>query len=572
MAEEIRKEISKQIDRQIAQEMNKFTTSRQEKPWWKGGVIYQVYPRSYFDTKANGMGDLKGVVEKLDHIASLGVDALWLSPFFKSPMKDFGYDVSDYCHVDPSFGSLDDFKLLVKEAHQRNLKVIIDQILSHTSDEHPWFQMSRQDKKNEKADWYVWADPKEDGTPPNNWQSIFGGSAWAWHSAREQYYLHNFLKEQPDLNFHHPEVQQSLLETVEFWLKLGVDGFRLDTVNFYYHDKELRDNPPAKMKSKTSLAGNPYTHQSHVYDKSQKENLTFLKKLRKLLNQYGDTTLIGEVGDDERGLEIIADYTKDNDKLHMAYGFDFLGDKLTAEEFAERLNFFKEIIGDGWICWSFGNHDVARVVSRWATPEQLTDKVFRTRLAKMLIALLGALPGSICLYQGEELGLEEAVVAYEDLRDPFGITFYPKYVGRDGCRTPMVWTAEKNGGFSKAAKTWLPVYQKHLAWSVENQENDEDSILNFYRNFLTLRKKHKIWQSGEFKVVEASHPILVLEKSSVGFGLRSNLFVFNLAANEASYALPSSFRSHKEAILAHNATLAKEEIQLGAFGFLIAEF
>ncbi|MGA9434974.1 MAG: alpha-amylase family glycosyl hydrolase, partial [Roseobacter sp.] len=247
-----------------------------DKDWWRGAVIYQIYPRSFQDSNGDGIGDLIGIAQRMGYIASLGVDAIWISPFFTSPMKDFGYDVSDYCDVDPMFGTLADFDIVVETAHQHGLKVMIDLVLSHTSDQHPWFVESQSDRTNNKADWYVWSDPKPDGTPPNNWLSIFGGPAWQWDPGREQYYLHNFLVEQPDLNFHNEQVQNVLLSTTRFWLDRGVDGFRLDTINFYYADKDLRDNPALpKEKRNDNIAPsvNPYNHQEHVHSKNQPENL-----------------------------------------------------------------------------------------------------------------------------------------------------------------------------------------------------------------------------------------------------------------------------------------------------------
>ncbi len=288
--------------------------------WWRGGVIYQIYPRSYQDSNGDGVGDLPGITARLEHVAQLGADGIWLSPFFKSPMKDFGYDVSDYRDVDPMFGTLDDFRALVARAHELGLKVMIDQVLSHTSDQHPWFKESRSSRDNPKADWYVWADAKDDGNPPNNWLSIFGGSSWQWDTGRLQYYMHNFLSSQPDLNFHHPDVQQALLDDVRFWLELGVDGYRLDTANFYFHDRELRSNPgrgQPRADDPAVDAVNPYGWQRHLYDKSQPENLEFLRRLRALLDEYPHTTMVGEIGDDD-GLGRMAEYTSGGDKLHMA--------------------------------------------------------------------------------------------------------------------------------------------------------------------------------------------------------------------------------------------------------------
>ena len=323
------------------------------------------------------------------------------------------------------------------EVHRHGLKLIIDQVLSHSSDRHPWFVESRLDRENPKADWYVWADAKPDGTAPNNWLSVFGGPAWEWDSTRRQYYLHNFLASQPDLNFHNPDVQDALLEAVRFWLDRGVDGFRLDTVNYYFQDRWLRENPPvAESMAKTISETNPYLYQSHLFDKSQPENLDFLRRFRSLLDEYGARTSVGEVGDESRSLQTVAAYTEGGDKLHMCYTFDLLGPKFSAGHIRGCVEAFEKTVTDGWVCWAFSNHDVVRHVSRWTRPGDDPDAV-----AKFAIALLACLRGSICLYQGEELGLEEAEIAFEDLRDPYGIRFWPGFKGRDGCRTPMVWEA-----------------------------------------------------------------------------------------------------------------------------------
>ncbi len=282
-------------------------------PWWRGAVIYQIYPRSYLDANGDGVGDLPGIIERLDHIAALGVDAIWISPFFKSPMADFGYDIADYRDVDPLFGSLDDFDRLLAKAHGLGLKVMIDQVLSHTSIEHAWVRESRQDRSNPKADWYVWADPREDGTPPNNWLSLFGGGAWQWEPRREQYYLHNFLVDQPDLNFHHPDVQQATLDNVRFWLDRGVDGFRLDAINFCFHDAQLRDNPPKPADKRVGRGfspDNPYAYQYHYYNNTQPENLPFLERLRALLDEYPGAVSLGEISSED-SLATTAEYTRD---------------------------------------------------------------------------------------------------------------------------------------------------------------------------------------------------------------------------------------------------------------------
>ncbi|MCL4166060.1 UNVERIFIED_CONTAM: hypothetical protein GTU68_048018, partial [Idotea baltica] len=394
--------------------------------WWRGAVIYQIYPRSYQDSNGDGIGDLRGISQRLPYIANLGVDAIWVSPFFKSPMKDFGYDVSDYRDIDPLFGSLDDFDEMIATAHQLGLRVMIDLVLSHTSDQHEWFQQSRSDSTNDKHDWYVWADAKPDGSPPTNWLSIFGGPGWTWDPTRCQYYQNNFLSSQPDLNFHNPDVRAALLDVARFWLDRGVDGFRLDTINFYFSDHELRDNPalPAEARnSSIAPAVNPYNFQNHLYDKNRPENLPFLEELRALMDEYPATTAVGEVGDAQYGMQILADYTAGDKRMHMCYSFDFLsGDAPTAPQVLDVLTNFNDKAKDSWSCWALSNHDVVRHATRWAENHPNQPAFLR-----LLATLILSLRGSVCLYQGEELGLPEADVAFEDLQDPYGITFWPKF-------------------------------------------------------------------------------------------------------------------------------------------------
>ncbi|RWA68538.1 MAG: DUF3459 domain-containing protein [Mesorhizobium sp.] len=500
--------------------------------WWRGCVIYQVYPRSFQDTTGDGGGDLKGITARLAHVASLGVDAVWLSPFFKSPMADMGYDVSDYRDVDPMFGTLEDFDALVAEAHRLGLKLIIDQVISHSSDRHEWFVESRASRDNTKADWYVWADAKPDGSAPNNWQSLFGGPAWEWDATRRQYYMHNFLAAQPDLNFHTPDVQDAVLDTVRFWLERGVDGFRLDTVNYYVHDRWLRDNPPlAASVAGTNGAITTYAFQEHLFDKTRPENLDFLKRFRALLNEYPDRTAVGEVGDEERSLQTLAAYTSGGDKLQMCYTFDLLGPQFSAAHVRGCVEAFETAVADGWVCWAFSNHDVVRHVSRWTRPGENPDTV-----AKFAIALLCSLRGSICLYQGEELGLEEAELAYEDLRDPLGIRFWPGVKGRDGCRTPMVWEAgAENAGFS-TVRPWLPVPQAHRARAVDVQNGEGGSVLAAYRSILALRKRHPALIAGSIRFLEAEGDVLAFIRQHEDEKL---LCVFNFAGEAASWTLPS---------------------------------
>ena len=512
---------------------NVHAVSAPDKDWWRGAVIYQIYPRSYQDTSGDGTGDLRGITQRLPYIASLGVDAIWISPFFTSPMKDFGYDVANYRGVDPMFGTMEDFDILVAEAHRLGLKVMIDLVLSHTSDQHPWFIESRASRDNPKADWYVWADAKPDGTPPNNWLSIFGGSAWEWDTTRRQYFLHNFLTSQPDLNFHNPEVQDALLAVTEFWLERGVDGYRLDTINFYVHDKELRDNPALPESERNSTIApdvNPYNYQEHLYSKNRPENLQFLERFRALLDAYPAAAAVGEVGDAQRGLEIVGEYTSGNKRVHMCYSFDFLSPQpLTPQRVRSVLEDFDRVATDGWSCWAFSNHDVTRHASRWPSTG------FHEEELRLYVGLIGALRGSVCIYQGEELGLTEADIAFEDLQDPYGIRFWPKYKGRDGCRTPMVWEHGKpNAGFT-TGRPWLPVPPEHRDRAVDVQDHLQGSMLNHYRHFLAFRRGHRALVKGAIRFVHADDTVLAFIREA---GNDAILCIYNFSKDPVSITLP----------------------------------
>lgn len=505
-----------------------------ESAWWRGGVIYQIYPRSFQDSNGDGVGDLLGITERLPYVASLGVDAIWISPFFKSPMKDFGYDVADYRDVDPLFGNLADFDTLIGHAHGLGLKLIIDQVLSHTSDQHDWFKESRSSRDNPKADWYVWVDPQPDGSPPNNWVSVFGGSAWQWDSRRRQYYLHNFLTTQPDLNFHHPAVQQAMVEEVRFWCERGVDGFRFDACNFHFHDQQLRSNPPMDPDgARTVRADNPYAMQRHLYDKSQPENLAFLERLRRLLDEYGAAS-VGEVGD-ETALSLMAQYTSTlgTPRLHMAYSFNLLTDEKTVAHVrsqVEELETNLQPVG-GWGCWSLNNHDVPRVVSRWGLP------LDQPQAAKVVAAMLCSLRGSVCLYQGEELGLPEADVPYELIQDPYGLAFWPEFKGRDGCRTPLPWESQSTQAGFTIGQPWLPIPAEHRERAVDVQEQAPDSVLHFYRAFLSWRRQIDALKWGDIHFDDAPEPVMMLRRC---YKNRHILAVFNLGAEETVVPLPAS--------------------------------
>ena len=498
--------------------------------WWRGGVIYQIYPRSFQDSNGDGIGDLAGITQRLEYVRSLGVDAIWISPFFRSPMKDFGYDVSDYRDVDPMFGTLEDFDALLSKAHDLGLRVMIDLVLSHTSDAHPWFAQSRVSRDNARADWYVWSDPKADGTPPNNWLSIFGGSAWHWDARREQYYLHNFLNSQPDLNFHNADVRAAVLDVARFWLDRGVDGFRLDTINFYYHDAELRSNPALPMEQRNASIApsvNPYNHQEHLYSKNRPENLAFLEELRALTENYTGIACLGEVGDAQRGLEIMAEYTKGDERMHLCYAFEFLeAEPLTAGKVKAVFDRLAGICEEAWPCWAFSNHDVVRHVSRWGLGEAA---------ARLMPVLMMCLRGTACIYQGEELGLAEADVAFEDLQDPYGIEFWPEFKGRDGCRTPVPWAAQApSSGFSDG-RPWLPVDPGQAALASDRQESDDASMLNHYRRVIAFRRDQGALQSGSVSNLAAEGGLLTFWRRN---GAQTMLCAFNLGDAPVTVDVP----------------------------------
>ncbi|MEO8926431.1 MAG: alpha-amylase family glycosyl hydrolase [Caulobacteraceae bacterium] len=518
--------------------------------WWRGAVIYQIYPRSFADADGNGVGDLAGVISRLDHVASLGVDGIWLSPFFPSPMKDFGYDVSDYRDVDPLFGTLADFDALVARAHALGLKVVIDQVWSHTSNAHPWFVESASSRDNPKAEWYVWADAKADGSPPNNWQASFGGPSWTWNARRRQYYLHNFLAEQPDLNFWNLDVQDAILDAGRFWLDRGVDGFRLDVINFIVQDRTLRDNPVRPHDRPPVL---PTGFQRHVHDRSRPEALAFLGRLRALLDSYGALS-VGEVVDDPP-LARQKDYVAGPDRLHTAYSFYLLlATAATPALFADALRAWGG--ADGWPSWSLGNHDVPRFPTRLAHSGD-------PRQVKTILAALMCLRGTIFLYQGEELGLPQAHVPFGRLRDPFAIAAYAGGSGRDGARTPMPWTAQGPGaGFSTTADTWLPIDPDHRPLAVDVQEADGDSMLHFTRKLIALRRASPALRLGAATVLDAPPGVLAFERSVPGETL---LCVFELAGHATDYAPPAG----AEVVARFGMEEEPDATRLPAFGAIV---
>ncbi len=523
--------------------------------WWRGATIYQIYPRSFADSNGDGIGDLPGITARLDHVASLGVDAIWLSPFFTSPMKDFGYDVADYRGVDPIFGKLDDFDDLVARGHALGLKIIIDQVYSHTSDVHDWFQQSRADRSNALADWYVWADAKPDGSPPSNWQSVFGGPAWTWDARRGQYYMHNFLSSQPQLNLHLPAVQDALIDTARFWLDRGVDGFRMDAINFSMHNPALTDNPPAPPSNAPRTR--PFDFQRHIHNQSHADIPRFIARLRAVLDGYGDRFTVAEVGGEDNDREMKA-FTADNRHFDSAYGFDFLyAPKLTPGLVRGALERWPNTPGLGWPSWAFSNHDAPRAISRWAAPEH------RDAYARLTMLLLLCLRGDVFVYQGEELGLDQVDIGFDDLKDPEAIANWPLTLNRDGARTPIPWCdTAPTLGFS-TGKPWLPIGPGHAALAVSQQQDDPASMLALTKRLIALRRGRDALLLGDMRFIEASDTVLAFERSVDGEVL---LCAFNLGADDPDW-LPGDPENWRviERVGTGNGW------QLGPFGGVVAE-
>ncbi|KPF62035.1 alpha-amylase family glycosyl hydrolase [Porphyrobacter sp. AAP60] len=514
--------------------------------WWRGAVIYQIYPRSFRDTNGDGIGDLAGIADGLDYIADLGVDGIWISPFFTSPMRDFGYDVADYCGIDPSFGSFKDFDRIIEKAHALGLKVIIDQVYSHTSDEHAWFQESRADRTNSKADWYVWADPRPDGSPPSNWQSVFGGSAWQWDGPRKQYYLHNFLTSQPDLNVHNVAVQDALLDVARFWLGRGVDGFRLDALNFSMHDPELRDNPPSGLPM--DLVTRPFDMQVKQYNQSHPDIVAFLERIRQTIDEFPGRFTVAEVGGPEPLAEMKA-FTQGGKRLDSAYNFDFLyAPRLTAPLVRASLSQWSGEDGEGWPSWAFSNHDAPRAVTRWTLDGDMA------RAARLNLLLLLSLRGNPILYQGEELGLPQGHVAFEDLQDPEAIANWPHTLGRDGARTPMPWAAKApQAGFSNANRTWLKLDAAHTGFAVDRQASDPVSTLSYARQILRLRRDHPALVSGDIALLDTPEDVLAFIRHE---GESDVLCAFNLGEAAAEWSPPAGWETAR--MLASESALGND--------------
>jgi alpha-glucosidase len=478
---------------------------QKNRPWWQTEVIYQIYPRSFQDSNGDGIGDLQGIISRLDYLQELGIGAIWLSPIYPSPMCDFGYDVSDYVAISPEFGSMDDFKRLLSEAHRRDIKIVLDLVLNHTSHEHTWFREASSSRDNPKRDWYIWHDgkPPRSGRPrpPNNWRSAFGGRAWQWHEQTNQYYLHTFLPQQPDVNWRNPELREAMWSVIRYWLELGVDGFRLDVVNWFIKDQQLRNNPWGKWGLR------PYDWQRHIYDRNRPETLEIMREIRNLVDQYPDRMTVGEVFTEPPGdPRLVASYYDGGAGLHLAFNFAFLFCKWRASSFARTVEEWEDLLGDQlWPNYTLSNHDQPRAISRYAKGQETEAR------ARVSAAMLLTLRGTPFVYYGEEIGMHNGSIPRKSLQDPVGKRYWPFHPGRDGERTPMQWDDTTFAGFSQT-QPWLPINADAPLRNAKHQRSDASSLFSWYQSLITLRKTEAALHIGTYRTILANSDVFCFER------------------------------------------------------------
>ncbi len=499
--------------------------------WWKKGVIYQIYPRSFQDTTGNGVGDLQGVINRLDYLEDLGIEAVWLSPFYPSPMADFGYDVADYCDVDPLFGDLEIFDRLVAAAHKRDIKIIIDWVPNHSSDQHRWFLESRSSRDNPKRDWYIWRDPAPDGGPPNNWGSFFGGPAWTYDETTEQYYMHQFCPEQPELNWRNPEVRAAMYDTLRFWMERGVDGFRMDVIGLIIKDAELRDNPPNPNAPADLPENDIIGRQIMKYNLDQDEIHDVLKEIRQVLDEYDEIVSIGELWFDlSRWVKY---YGEDGDELHLPINFRLAHQEWDADAMRETVEAVYDVMPDEvWHHFVLTSHDFPRTASRFGGQGP-------ARVAGMMLMTLQGTP---TLYYGDELGFENGEIPPEKIQDPQGINLGPERT-RDVARTPMQWTTATYAGFCPAeVEPWLPVSADYVSRNVQAQSEAPFSILNLYRALLRHRNQTPALQGGAYRSVdvEAENCWVYLRETDE----ERRLIALNFSAEPRTVIVPGEGTGH----------------------------
>lgn len=506
--------------------------------WWRDGIIYQIYPRSFADGNGDGIGDLIGITGKLDYLADLGIDAIWLSPIYPSPDVDFGYDVSNYRDIDPKYGTMADFDRLVVEAHKRKIHIVMDMVLNHTSDQHPWFLQSRSSKDNPYRDWYIWRDGKKPGKSPNNWQAVFGGKAWEYDQATDQYYYHMFCPQQPDLNWRNPAVRQEIMNTFRFWLGKGVDGFRLDVFNEYFKDAQFRDNP-------FKFGIRPFDWQQHKFDYDQPEVMDVVAEIRSILDAYPDRYVVGEtfLPTPETAVKYVG-----NGKFHAAFDFRLLASKWDAARYLSIIQYWDGLhTGDMWPNYVLDNHDNPRSATRFGRGED-------DERMKVAAALQLTLRGTPYLYYGEEIGMRDIHLKRSEIMDPIGKRYWPFHKGRDGCRSPMQWSGEQNAGFSNA-KPWLKVNPDYLLRNVELQKADPRSLLNFYRELIRIRRGSSALCRGMFQVLtfdprrliaylrqDMDETVLVV----LNFGKRKVKFAFGADLRLSQWTMLLSSKGYKQ--------------------------
>lgn len=476
------------------------------KPWWKSGVIYQIYPRSFQDSDGDGVGDLAGIEQRLDYIAALGVDAVWLSPIFPSPMADFGYDVADYCGIEPMFGDLAAFDQLLAAAHARGLKLILDFVPNHSSDQHVWFRESRSSRDHPRRDWYIWRDPAPDGGPPNNWISDFGGSAWEWDADTGQYYLHAFLKEQPDLNWRNPELRAAMMDVLRFWFDRGIDGFRIDVLWHIVKAQDFADNPP-NPDWRPGRTERDRVIQTHSTD--QPEAHAISAEFRALADEYGTQTGNGRVLIGEIFLPNHAHArwygTPDRPQVHLPFNFQLIENAWDAGVLRRLIADYEASLPTfGWPNWVMGSHDAPRIAARIGEAQ--------ARVAAMLLLTLRGTP---TLYQGDEIGIRQVVIPPDRVRDPQDLRQPGIGIGRDRSRTPMAWDASHNAGFS-GGEPWLPLHADWPTRNVAAQADDPGSMLTLYRRLLHLRRAHAVLTTGSLTLIDAPDGVLAYTRDHAG--------------------------------------------------------
>jgi alpha-glucosidase len=509
--------------------------------WWQTGIIYQIYPRSFQDSNHDGVGDLRGIIHRLPYLIELGVDAIWLSPIFKSPMADFGYDIADYTDVDPLFGNLADLDSLIDAAHRHRLKLILDLVPNHTSDQHPWFVESKTSRNNPKRDWFIWRDPAPDGGLPNNWLSEFGGSAWEFDSNTDQYYYHTFLAAQPDLNWRNPAVHNAIHDVMRFWLGRGVDGFRVDAVWYLIKDDQFRDNP---INPDFRPGGLPRDELIPLYTADLPEVHDAISGMRRVLDEFPDRVLLGEIYLPVERL--VAYYGRDLDGVHFPYNFALLTAKWDAHSLARLIDEYEAALpSGGWPNWVLGNHDRPRLATRVGADQ--------TRIAAMLLMTLRGTP---TLYYGDEIGMQHAAILQEQVRDPFEKNVPGIGIGRDGCRTPMQWDTTRSAGFSDV-DPWLPVAENFRSENVDSFHKDQGSLYWLYRRLIDLRRKQVALTEGSYKPLMASGDLLLFYRE-----LRDErvLIALNLGPEPITVSFPDE-RFSGRVLLSSLADREGEEIR-----------